>query len=472
VGTARASGDTFLGLSTGLCRECHQLVQVRYLADGDLVVLQRLCPSHGESRTVVAESLEWYLANVCTPGSPTPPARPVPRTGPCPTSCGPCTLHSQRCNLPVLSITNACDMRCPKCFTFNRSDQIYTMSEDEFEMQLDFVLASCGSVDLINVTGGEPTLHPGLFDLLARARRSGIGRITVNTNGLRLAGDPELAARLADLGVYVVLSLDTLDPSHSLAMHGRDVSSFKLRALGHLSDHGVPTTLLMTLAAGVNDTALGEILDLALKTPNVRSLTIQTMTYTGQGGATFAPRRHLPIDGVQRLVAEVSGGRIPVSAFMPLPTAHPLCYAVTYLLHGTDGAAYPITSVLDRACLDRHLAKGYLLHPDESLAQDLRTAIDRLWSEGTEPGLLAALKNLIATAYPPGPPLTVHERQRRAERLATTIIIHAHMDEDTYDVGRAMRCPDQVPIDATRMVGACNYNLFHRRNDPRFWVET
>jgi len=471
VGEAPARGDTFLGLSTGLCRECRELVQVRYLAEADRVVLQRLCPTHGESRATVAESLEWFLANVVSPSRHTPPATTSPHHGPCPSSCGPCTFHAQRCNLPVLSITNACDLRCPKCFTYNRTDRLYAMSDTEFDRHLEYVLAACGSVDLINITGGEPTLHPRLLELLARARREGIGRVTVNTNGLRLADDAGLAQRLAELGVYVVLSLDTLDPGRSRVLHGRDVTAAKQRALQRLIDHDVPTTLLMTLASGVNDADLGEVLHLALTTPSVRSLTIQTMAYTGQGGGDFLPRRHLPIDAVQRMVAEASGGAIPSDVFTPLPTAHPLCYAVTYLLHGEDGAVFPFTSILDRDRLADHLAKGYLLHADDRLADDLRAAIDRLWSEGADPGLLAALKNVVAAAYPPGAPLSVHERQRRAERRTTTIILHAHMDEDTYDVGRAMRCPDQVPVDAARLVGACNYNLFHRRTDPRFWVE-
>ena len=64
-----------------------------------------------------------------------------------------------------------------------------------------------------------------------------------------------------------------------------------------------------------------------------------------------------------------------------------------------------------------------------------------------------------------------YERQRRAEKRVKTIYVHAHMDEDTFEVGRAMRCPDQVPVHAERLVGACAYNLHHRQRDARFWVQ-
>jgi hypothetical protein len=34
-----------------------------------------------------------------------------------------------------------------------------------------------------------------------------------------------------------------------------------------------------------------------------------------------------------------------------------------------------------------------------------------------------------------------------------------------------MRCPDQVPLSRSeRLVGACNYNLFYRMHDERFWL--
>ena len=77
----------------------------------------------------------------------------------------------------------------------------------------------------------------------------------------------------------------------------------------------------------------------------------------------------------------------------------------------------------------------------------------------------------LEEVYPAGRALSTAERQQRAERAVKTIYIHAHMDEDTFDTGRAMRCPDQVPIDGERLVSSCNYNLFFRKADPRFWVE-
>ena len=468
---AAAGEQVFLSLSRGMCRVCRRSAEVRYLATPEGVFLERFCPEHGTSRALVAETLAWYLAALQAPSAARPPARTQPRTGECATSCGPCTFHGQACQLPVFSITNACDLRCPICFTYNRPDRAWFMSPDELDRHLDFVLEATGGVDLVNVTGGEPTMHPELPELLRRCRRPGIGRVTVNTNGLRLARDPALAAALAGSGAYAILSLDTLDPARSVRLHGRDVVREKRAALDALARAGVPTTLLMVLVGGVNEDELPALLELLATREHVRSLTIQTMTYTGQGGGSFEPRRHLPVEGVERRIEEATGGRVARSDFLPLPTAHPLCYGVSYLLSDGAGALHPMTRLLPPATLARQLADGYLLRPSDGFEEELRAGVDRLWASGADPALLATVKDLVRAVYPPGEPLGVHERQRRAERRVKTVYVHAHMDEDTFEVGRAMRCPDQVPVHAERLVGACAYNLFHRQRDERFWVQ-
>ena len=296
----RPSGDAnqvnYLGQSRGLCRECGDRVEVRYVARGQRVYLERLCPKHGKHDALVAGDLSWYLEAMSHDVAPCPPRKVrAEKQAPCPDACGPCLFHGQRCHLPVLPITNACNLRCPICFGYNRADS-YFMPPEEFAKRLDFLLDATGGVDLINVTGGEPTLHPQLLDLLRLAKRPGIGRITLNTNGIVLGRRPELAAALAELGVYVVLSLDTMQADRSVRLHGVDLLEDKRRALATLEEHRIPTTILHVLVPGVNDDEMATWLDLLANKAFVRSLTIQTMTYTGQGGASFGPRQPVPVD--------------------------------------------------------------------------------------------------------------------------------------------------------------------------------
>jgi 7,8-dihydro-6-hydroxymethylpterin dimethyltransferase len=465
-----AGPQNYLGQSRGMCRECGASVEVRYLARGQRVYLQRLCPQHGQHEALVAGDLTWYLEAMSQPVAPCPPPKVhATKHARCPDACGPCLFHGQRCHLPIIPITNACNLRCPICFGFNRPDP-YFMPPEEFARRLDFMLDATSGVDLINITGGEPTLHPDLLAMLALAKRPGIGRITLNTNGIVLGRRPELARALADLGIYVVLSLDTLRSDRSKVIHGTDVVEDKLRALAVLEEHRIPTTILHVLVPGNNEDEVPTWLDLLAKKPFVRSLTIQTMTYTGQGGAHFQPRTPVPVDEVERMIDRASGGRIAVSDFMPLPTAHPLCYGVSYLLASDEEGLHPMTRLLGKSEIASMARDGYLLHPSDDLESAMKAALDRLWSEGKEPGLLRILRNMLAAIYPPGPALDVYQRQRAGERFVKTIFVHAHMDEDTYETGRAMRCPDQVVMDEHNLVGACNFNLMYRMPDPLFGV--
>ena len=88
-------------------------------------------------------------------------------------------------------------------------------------------------------------------------------------------------------------------------------------------------------------------------------------------GASFAPRCHVPVDGVERRIEAATGGRIKQTNFIPLPTAHPLCYGVAYLLQDEGGGVHGFTDLLGREPLSRHLADGYLLQPGPVLEEEL-----------------------------------------------------------------------------------------------------
>jgi 7,8-dihydro-6-hydroxymethylpterin dimethyltransferase len=469
---------TYLGTVQGMCRQCGSLTPARVIEEGGVVYQERLCPKCGSARARLADSLEWYLQRVSTPvhGKPARlPGTPVQKG--CPFDCGPCAFHANACRLPVFSVTNACNLNCPICFTYNRADRRYDMSRAELRLLLDKLIERAGPFDLINITGGEPTLHPDILALLEECQRPEIGRVTMNSNGLRLATDEDFCRALAGLGVYVVLSFDTLNGETARRLHGRDVVAKKLRALENLQRFGVGTTLLNVMIRGINDHEIGAIIDLAKTRSVVRSVTVQTMTFTGKGGKEFMPREHIPLDGAAAAVEKATGGAMRATHFFPHPGAHPLCYSVAYYLKAPPGASEPsrngfvsFTDFFSLEELRQMIGPGYLLQPDESSQQRFKEAIDRLWTSGDRAGVLPVLKRLLTRLYPDGPSLTPFQRQAIAEESLLTVYLHAHMDEDTLDLGRLVVCSDQVPEPDGRLIPACAYNLFYRQKDPRFWV--
>ncbi len=462
---------TYLSMVQGMCRQCRALVPARVIEEGGVVFQERLCPKCGTERARIADSVEWYLDRAAT----TVRCKPVRLSGTpvregCPQDCGPCAFHAHACHLPVFSVTNACNMECPICFTYNRPDRKYFMSREELRSLLDKLIERAAPFDLINITGGEPTLHPDIVELLKECQRPEIGRVTMNSNGLRLAADEELCRALADLGVYVILSFDTFRAETALKMHGRDVIAEKRRALANLQRFGVGTTLLNVMVRGLNDHEIGDVLTLAKEHSVVRSVTVQTMTFTGKGGKDFKPHETMPLDGAAKAIEKATSGAMRATDFFPHAGAHPLCYSVAYFLKD-NGSYRSLTDFFTVEELRQMLGHGYLLQPDDSSQKLFRRAIDRLWSAGDSAQLLPAIRRLLERMYPAGRAMSQSQRQAIAEESLLTVYLHSHMDEDTLDLARLVACPDQVPDPEGRLIPACAYNLFYRQKDPRFWKE-
>jgi len=462
-------GYTYFTTVRGMCRTCRRIVPARVFFRGGAVWQESLCPDCPTEPALIAADQDWYLDHILQPlpdRSPLAGARP-PKAG-CPHDCGPCTWHASPCQLPIFSVTNACNLGCPICFTYNRNDRAWHMSVEELQRTLDWIVESSGPVDLINVTGGEPSLHPQITELLEACRRPEIGRVTMNSNGLRLAEDQEFCEHLAELGVCVILSFNTFDPEVSRTIHGRDVVPAKLKAIDNLTRAGARMTLLNVLIRGLNEDVPGRILELMLENDLILSLTVQTMTYTGEGGGSFPDRRHIPVDEATAIVCKHSDGMLQPADFAPRPSAHPLCYSVSYLLKTTQGFV-PFARLAPREKLQQVMRDSYLIRVEER-PELFREIVDDLYARG-ETELLRVFRELTKRVFPATGALDTFARQHAAEEFVRTVYIHTHMDEDTFDCSRAMLCPDLVPCEPDRLIPACTYNLFYRMQDERFYQD-
>jgi uncharacterized radical SAM superfamily Fe-S cluster-containing enzyme len=406
-------------------------------------------------------------------------ARPALRG--CPLDCGLCRYHLGSLRLPVFSITNQCQLSCPICFTHNRADLVYHKSPEELERILDVIEEQSTSLDLINITGGEPALHPRLDSLLEQCSRRSFGRVSVNTNGLRLAHDEGLALRLKEAGVQVVLSLDTLEPETSQVIHGEDIAADKLMALEMLEKHRIPTVLLPVWVPGVNDGEIPRMIGRYFARPFVKGVTIQTIAYTGRNGSRFEPRARATIEEVENSLLPAG---FKAADFFRHGSYHPLCYSVAYYLLD-DSAMIPLSALADKSLLTAATRDGYLMRPTAELAASLRDKIDELWANGAPREELSLLKKLVSAlasgrggqasgpSAPGGQDRGLDGLREAAEEtgIIKTVTIHAHMDQDNFDLARVALCGDLVPEEDGRWRPACAYNLLYRSLDPRFWAE-
>ena len=163
-----------------------------------------------------------------------------------------------------ISLTDKCNLRCVYCMPeemlFHPTADLMTADEC---LRLVRLFAGLG-VDKIRLTGGEPTVHPELIPIVRGIREAGIYRISMTTNGLRLA---RLAASLKEAGMERVnVSVDTLDADkfHRITRWGRldqvmgGVSAAEAAGL-------TPLKINAVIARGYNEDDVADLAALTLK---------------------------------------------------------------------------------------------------------------------------------------------------------------------------------------------------------------
>lgn len=475
--------ETFHSFSKGLCPSCKKAVDgVRIIRDGK-VYLRKQCPTHGQSEAMISGDADWFLKSLTyiKEGS-IPLVHSTKVEKGCPDDCGLCPDHEQHSCLPIIEITNHCNLECPICIVQNRHN--YDMTKEEFGRILDGLVEKEGQIETINLSGGEPTMHPQLFDFLDMAiAKKEISRVSISTNGLRCATDYSFCEEIAKRGVYISLQLDALsNPALRVLRGAGDQRAAREKALSNLERAGVKTTIVSTVAKGVNDDKVGECIELLYAKDFILSLTFQPAAYTGYGGAHFAP--HNPMDVVTipdivRGAAEQTGGKLSQSDFLPLPCSHPSCFGLTYLLKTVDADGktdfIPFPRFLELEKYLEILANRGTIRPDEKFEDTIKSTIDEMWtSAGQVPDqdkIMKALRRAIFLMYPEDRALALEERLNVGESLVKTIFIHAFMDVHNFEVDRIKKCCTHYALPDGRLMPGCAYNNLYRDRDARYTGE-
>lgn len=306
-------------LTTSLCSACGASVSAKVLLRDASVYLQKACLTHGIHEELLEEDAGFYLrgAQYDKPGTASQTQTEI--NAGCPWDCGLCPDHEQHTCIGLLEVTPACDLGCPVCFADAGNGDPLPIST--IARMLDaYQEAEGGHADVLQISGGEPTLHPEILDIIRLARDKGIRYVMLNTNGLRLAEEPDFAAALGQFtgGFEVYLQFDGLDDGVYRRLRGRPLLDVKQRALANLAAHRVPATLVTTVQGGINDDQLGRILAFALDHPTVRGVNFQPLAFFGRHDG-FDPAARLTRTGVLRRLAAQLPGMLTMDDFLPLP---------------------------------------------------------------------------------------------------------------------------------------------------------
>ena len=111
-------------------------------------------------------------------------------------------------------ITEQCNCRCQFCDIWQLEAP---GSADAAEVMTNLDAAARLGIKFVDLTGGEPLLHPDLPEMLAHARKNGL-RTTVTTNGVRY---PERARELAGKIDFLHFSVDAATAEAHDTLRGR-----------------------------------------------------------------------------------------------------------------------------------------------------------------------------------------------------------------------------------------------------------
>lgn len=384
-------GDRILRYVNAFCPLCHEGNPERPLAEvdrlsgwlahrDDRVWLERACRVHGLVRTLYDEDAEIleYLEEWTAPTKTHVPDVPG-NYDPIPMAYlrGLPEMQTQHTCILLADITEACNLRCPTCFADSSPDLHGVVPVQRVLANVDQRLArENGRLDVLMLSGGEPTVYPDLGQLLGELMNRPITRILINTNGVLIARDDALLDLLARHRERVEVYLQYDGPSADASRHhrGGDLTRIKAEAVQRLSHREIFTTLVMTAALGVNDSDIGAVIRLALDTPYVGGVSIQPQFGSGRAGA-IDPLQRLTHTGVLKRLGPQTGDVVTWRDLTALPCSHPHCCSVGYMVRDDAGVWRSLTALIGSERLKENLGLVSNRIADQEVPQQLRLAV-------------------------------------------------------------------------------------------------
>jgi len=444
----------FYDTTTSVCTRCLRVVEAKVVVQGDRVFMDKWCPAHGTERVLMSDDAAYY--RLCREVYVKPPEMPrrfnTRMEFGCPYDCGLCPDHMQHSCLTLVEITDHCNLRCPVCFASSGPERTPHRSLETVLAMLDAVVANEGQPDVVQISGGEPTLHPEFFAILDAARARPIRHLMVNTNGIRIAQDRAFAERLAQYGpgFEVYLQFDSFQPSAMQSLRGADLARVHAQAIERLNELDISTTLVVTLKKGVNDGEIGKIIDYGLAQPCVRGVTLQPIQDAGRAEDYDAKTHRLTLSEIRRAIAEQSRA-FTLSDIIPVP-CNPDTLAMGYALK-VDGEALPLTRYVDPQILLQGERSTITFEHDPVLKQ----RVFELFSTSQGPDGQASRLSELLCCLP-----RVQAPDGLGYRNVFRVLIVQFMDARSLDIRSLKKSCIHIAQPDGRLIPFESFNLFYR----------
>ena len=420
------------------------------------VVMRRTCTEHGEAEVCIASDARFYwLAqgdpqNACCGGKACSAGDGAVR-GTLGRNAAPGEAAGKVENLStclaLIEIVNSCNLACPTCFADSpRSTQVDAVPLAELQARIQGVIDRKGGIEILQLSGGEPTLHPQFAELLAWLHANpGIDYVLLNTNGVRIATDDAFLDQLGKTFRYgkfqLYLQFDGPQEAGQRMLRGADLRETRRRAIERCGALNIPITLAMTVTPE-NLAQVWAAVEFGLGYPNIRGVAFQPMFTSGRVAHISHPSHgshgsegmdgtnatRLNTADIILAAVEQAAGRLRYEDFTPLPCGDPNCATIGYLLKA-NGRAYSVSEFIDFGKV-----QGFL-------RDKVRYSLEDLLQCGCESEPLGAL-------------LKEFELN---ERNTFRLFIKPFMDAGTWDEDRIDRCCTHVIRPDGKLDSFCRY---------------
>ena len=421
--------------------------------------MRKRCPEHGWFEGLISSDAEMYVgaARFNKPGTMPLEFSTEVKDG-CPLDCGLCPEHKQHICLALIEVNTACNLDCPICFVDAGAG--YNLTLEDVDRMLDCLIELEGDPEVVQFSGGEPTIHPDIVPMVQLAKDKGIACVMINTNGVRIAEDDAFLAEIAELRPAIYFQFDGLERATYETIRGADLFDQKVKALDRLAQIDLDVILVAAIEHGVNEHEIGAIVRFGLDHPTVRGVVFQPVTHVA---------RHIPFDPMQRVtipdvvngIVGQSDGAFVKSDFVPVPCCFPTCQMNTYLYVNGD-EMIPLPRLLDvQEYLDYITNRTFPYIPAEG---DVRAALEGLWSASAVPGSDLAAERFQCAC---GPGVDLPADLTHLRRHIFQIAIKDFLDAYTFNVKQVMKCCVGVLVPDGRVIPFCAYNSLDYRESVR-----
>ncbi len=454
---------TFLETTRSLCSTCLEVIDAKIVEQDNQILLFKRCFEHGSEKVLLHSEAKWYhfAQKFNNPGE-IPKKYTSEIENGCPHDCGICPDHEQHTCLGLIDITNSCDISCPTCFANSGNGLFLTI--DQIKATLDGFIKQEGVGAVVQLSGGEPTTHPDLVEIVKEVVKRRTEVVMINTNGLRISQDDDLVKQLKDVSDYkleIYLQFDGFDDEVYQNLRGGKHYAHKMKAIEVLTRHEIPINLACTVKRDVNENQIGKIVEFGVNTKGIRGVNFQPMVYAGRFKENEIDQlNRVTNTEIMALIEQQTEGLFKKTDFMPLPCSHPSQIALTYA-YIKGKKVKPIPRFID--------LKPYLEQFSNTIFIDPRPiykeAIRGLWSVGSS---FSSAKTLYDFSCVCGLPIkkefySKQGRAKIADENAFRIILIQFQDKYNWDMKVAKKCCIGFAQPDGKVIPFDTYNVLYRQ---------